>query len=147
MKIAAALALIAALLSPPAFAAGAAEVTIAGGRGSHKFMAEIAETEGEIQQGLMFRDRLAPGTGMIFVFPEVGYHSFWMKNTIIPLDIVFANEDGNIRYIRHRAVPRSEALINPPEPVAMVLELPGGTAARLGISEGDTLTMKRLSNP
>lgn len=104
----------------------------------HKFEVEIALSPQQIQQGLMFRTELAPDKGMLFWFGgEVKERSFWMKNTLIPLDMVFINEDGMIRHIHHMALPRDLSSVPSTGPVAAVLEIPGGRAKELGIKPGD----------
>ncbi len=87
----------------------------------------------------MYRKALAPDAGMLFVFPETQTATFWMKNTLIPLDMLFIAGDGRVADIHERAVPLSEATISSKVPVRAVLELNGGTALRLGIHEGDVV--------
>jgi uncharacterized membrane protein (UPF0127 family) len=100
---------------------------------------EVADTEPVRERGLMFREHLAPNEGMVFVFPEPGYYPFWMKNTLIPLDMIFIGADGRIVNIAERAVPLSTAPIYSSDVAMAVLEVNGGTAARLGIKAGDTV--------
>jgi uncharacterized protein len=85
----------------------------------------------------MFRQSLPADAGMLFDFGETRPVAFWMKNTLIPLDMLFIAADGGIADIHERAVPRSEATIEARVPVRAVLELNGGTVARLGIKRGD----------
>lgn len=103
----------------------------------HRFIVEIARTPQQKQIGLMNRRSLGPDRGMIFPFPEPRPASFWMKDTLIPLDIVFIRADGRIAAIAERAEPLSLAAINSHEPVAAVLEIAGGRSAELGIGPGD----------
>ena len=110
----------------------------------HRFTVEVARTPAEMERGLMFRDRLAPDHGMLFLYDEDRQVSFWMKNTLIPLDLIFADASGRIVQIAERAVPLSTALISSAGPVRAVLEVNGGTADRLGISVGDRLLHVRL---
>lgn len=98
---------------------------------------EIADTLQEREKGLMFRQSLPEGTGMLFLFPSVGRGSFWMKDTPIPLDMIFIR-DGAIVSLIENAVPYSEDILTPDESYTMVLEVPGGTVARHGIQVGDT---------
>lgn len=105
--------------------------------GSHDFQVEVAASEDEQQMGLMFREQLAPDRGMIFPFPSPRPASFWMKNTVIPLDMLFIRADGTIAYIAPQTKPLSLEPVGVGEPVAAVLELAGGRAAELGIQEGD----------
>ena len=106
-------------------------------KGTQKFTVELALTPGQHQQGLMFRRELAPDAGMLFIFPELEPAVFWMKNTLIPLDMLFIGADGRVADLHERAVPQSEAHIVSKVPVKAVLELNGGTVARLGIKPGD----------
>lgn len=106
-------------------------------RGVRRFHVEIARTGAEQERGLMFRKTMARDHGMIFPMSPPRPASFWMKNTLIPLDLVFIRQDGTIASIAARATPLSLATIDSVEPVAAVLELVGGEAARAGIAAGD----------
>ena len=111
---------------------------IRGADGSeHRFAVELAGTPEERAQGLMFRKSLAPDAGMLFDFKEPGPVAMWMKDTLIPLDMLFISRDGRIARIVERTVPLSLAPIPSGEAVLAVLELNGGTAARLGLKAGD----------
>ena len=116
--------------------------TAAGGR--HRFQVELALTPEQHAQGLMFRRELAEDAGMLFLYRRTGFVSMWMKNTLIPLDMVFIEVDGRIAYVAERTVPQSLASIAPGEPVKAVLELNGGTVARLGIRPGDRVIYPAL---
>lgn len=107
---------------------------------THAFVVELAASGSEQAQGLMFRTQLAPDKGMIFPFPEDRVASFWMKNTVIPLDIIFIRRDGTIESIAANTIPYSLAPVRSNEPVATVLEIAAGRAAELGIEPGDTVT-------
>lgn len=109
----------------------------------HDFTVEVARTSQEQAQGLMFRTALAPDAGMIFPFPSLKPASFWMKNTVIPLDIIFVRKDGSIESIAANTVPYSLNPVSSNEPVAAVLELAGGRAAELGIEPGDIVTWRQ----
>jgi uncharacterized membrane protein (UPF0127 family) len=85
----------------------------------------------------MYREELAPDAGMLFDFKEPTMATMWMENTLIPLDMVFVGANGRIVNIHERAVPQSKAIIAAAAPVRAVIELNGGTAARLGIKPGD----------
>lgn len=104
---------------------------------THFFTVEVARTPEQQQQGLMNRQSLAPDRGMIFPYDPPTDASFWMKNTLIPLDLVFIRENGTIGRIAANAVPMSLDPIPSLEPVAAVLEIPGGRAAELGLKTGD----------
>ncbi len=113
-----------------------ATVTVDSATGPQRFTVEMALTPQQQEQGLMFRRSLAPDAGMLFVFPKTEPLVFWMKNTYIPLDMLFIADNGRIIDIHERAVPLSEATIAAKEPGRAVLELNGGTVARLGIKLG-----------
>jgi uncharacterized protein len=114
-----------------------ASLTIVGGGGSHRFTVELAETPAQMEQGLMFRASLPPDAGMLFDFKQPTVATMWMHNTLIPLDMLFVDAKGTIVNIEQRAVPESDAIISAAAPVRAVIELNGGTAARLGIAPGD----------
>lgn len=104
---------------------------------SHAFRVEIARTPEEQARGLMFRKSLAADAGMLFLYTREEWQAMWMKNTLIPLDMLFIREDGRIFRVHERAVPGSLDTISSRGRVLAVLELRGGTAARLGIKAGD----------
>ncbi|RWK44035.1 DUF192 domain-containing protein [Mesorhizobium sp.] len=106
--------------------------------GERSFSVEIADTSAEREAGLMFREEMADDHGMLFVFEGPRDVSFWMKNTPMPLDLIFVGQDGRIRAIK-QGEPQSEAMISPGKPVRFVLEFKAGTAARSGIEDGDLL--------
>ncbi|HEX8383674.1 MAG TPA: DUF192 domain-containing protein [Sphingomonas sp.] len=117
-------------------------VTIAGAGGAHRFLVELADTAAEQSRGLMYRTDLKPDGGMLFApYPPEGGPprdaSFWMKNTPSSLDIVFIRADRSIARIAENTVPLSEQPVASGEPVAAVLEVPGGRMAELGLAEGD----------
>ena len=110
-------------------------LTITQGTQTHRFSVEVAATPSEQERGLMMRTSLAPDRGMIFPFNPPKFASFWMKNTLIPLDLLFVRADGSIDHIAENAAPESlEPIVSGGE-VAAVLELAGGTSARLGLDE------------
>ncbi|WP_345166233.1 DUF192 domain-containing protein [Sphingomonas daechungensis] len=112
-------------------------LTIHSSSGTHKFTVEIARTPEQQARGLMFRESLAPDRGMIFPYDPPTDASFWMKNTLIPLDLVFIRPNGTVGRIAENAVPMSLEPIPSLEAVSAVLEIPGGRAAELHIKEGD----------
>lgn len=109
---------------------------------THAFTVEIAGSGMEQAKGLMFRTELADTAGMIFPFPEPKPASFWMKNTVIPLDIIFVRPNGTIESIAENTVPYSTDPVASGESVGAVLELRGGLTAELGIEAGDTVTWR-----
>ena len=114
-----------------------APLDIHSANGTHHFTVEVARTPEQQGRGLMFREALGADEGMIFPFQFPRPASFWMRNTLIPLDMIFIREDGTIARVAANTVPRSEATVQSGEPVAAVLEIKGGRAAELGITEGD----------
>jgi len=111
-------------------------LTIHSATGTHLFTVQIAATFEQQEHGLMFYRSLGADQGMIFPYDPPQSVSFWMKNTLIPLDMVFIRADGTIARIT-TAKPLDESPVPAGEPVAAVLEIRGGRAAELGIREGD----------
>jgi uncharacterized membrane protein (UPF0127 family) len=105
----------------------------------YRFDVWLARTPGQQERGLMFVKQLPSGTGMLFVEEPPRVMSMWMKNTLIPLDMLFIDIDGTILYIRERAVPQSLAIIGYAKAVRAVLELRGGETAAKGIRVGDRI--------
>ena len=122
---------------PPLQQFATAKLTIVSAGARHDFSVELAETPAQQEQGLMFRQSLAPDAGMLFDFKEPIVATMWMRNTLIPLDMLFVDQHGRIVNIAQRAVPESDATIAAAAPVRAVIELNGGTAERLGIKPGD----------
>lgn len=110
-----------------------------GGR-RHDFNVEMARTAAQQEHGLMERRALAPDAGMLFPFDPPQPASFWMRDTFIPLDMIFIRPDGTIARVAANAVPLSETPIVVAEPITAVLELRGGRAAELGIRAGDRVS-------
>jgi uncharacterized membrane protein (UPF0127 family) len=104
-----------------------------------EFVAELAATPQHRASGLMFRTKLADNHGMLFDFKETRSVSMWMKNTPLPLDMIFSDDRGRVLYIARNTVPYSEEIITPGIPVHAVLEVKAGTAHRLNIKIGDRL--------
>lgn len=111
---------------------------------SFTFTVEIADTPAETSRGLMFREELAPDAGMLFDFLEERPTSFWMQNTLIPLDMLFIKADGAIVRIHENAIPMDTTSIPSGEPVRFVLEIPGGRSAELGLEAGARLEHPRV---
>lgn len=103
----------------------------------HTFQVELARTASERAQGLMYRRSLDENAGMLFIYPRAQHISMWMKNTFIPLDMIFIDESGNIIRIAERTVPQSTQSIPSGGRARAVLEINAGMSDRLGISEGD----------
>jgi uncharacterized membrane protein (UPF0127 family) len=134
--------LVSLIVLAPAFALDRNTVEIAGKSGVHVFTVEIADTDATRERGLMYRKELPPGRGMLFDFHREQQVGFWMRNTLIPLDMIFIDGRGRIVSIAHSTKPLSEDVHYSQGPVRAVLEVIGGTAQRLGIQPGD-----RVANP
>jgi uncharacterized protein len=104
---------------------------------------EVADTDPKRARGLMFRKELPDGQGMLFLFDEEGEHSFWMKDTLIPLDLIFVDSSGRVTGIVAGARPLSLELRSG-GPSRMVLEVPGGWAAARGVRAGDRMRVEGL---
>jgi len=105
--------------------------------GTLTFQVELATTPDQRQQGLMFRESLDSDRGMLFDFGRTSPVTMWMRNTYIPLDMLFIDADGRIHRIASDVQPLSDAVIGSGGPVRAVLELPAGTSAERGIAVGD----------
>ena len=104
---------------------------------AYRFDVEVALSMRQRARGLMFRESMADDAGMLFFYPAEQQIRMWMKNTLIPLDMLFVASDGRIVDVAADAVPLSETVIGSSGPARAVIELNGGTAARLGIKVGD----------
>ncbi|QIB35920.1 DUF192 domain-containing protein [Ancylobacter pratisalsi] len=111
------------------------------------FRVEMAETAAERAKGLMYRTELAPDVGMLFDFGVEQPVYMWMKNTYIPLDMVFIRSDGRVASIAADTVPLSTQTISSEVPVSAVLELKAGTAKARGIAVGDRVSHRLFSSP
>lgn len=112
------------------------------GSGCYAFDVELALTPAQRQVGLMNRQHLDDRAGMLFRFDQVRPVTMWMRNTLIPLDMIFIRSDGVIAHIHQNARPLDESIISSREPVAYVLEVNGGKTAELGVKPGH-----RVSHP
>ena len=112
----------------------------------HRFMVEMALGPDQQMTGLMFRPSVPADGGMLFDWGTPKESQMWMRNTIVPLDMVFINADGTIRSIAENTVPQSLAVIDSRGPVRATLELAGGTTARLDIRVGDKVTQRIFGN-
>lgn len=133
--------------APTAAAARIVPLTILADGREHRFTVEAAVTPEEQAKGLMFRTELPADVGMIFPMRPPRPASFWMKNTVIPLDILFIRTDGTIALVAANTKPYSQEPVSAGTPVAGVLELRGGRAAELGIEQGDTVRWGDCSTP
>ena len=118
-------------------------LTITSNGKTHRFTVEVARTAPEQQQGLMNRASLAPDRGMIFPYDPPQPVAFWMKNTLIPLDLIYVAPRGKILRIEANAVPLSLDQLPSGGPIEAVLELAGGRSAELGLKPGDQVSWPR----
>lgn len=122
------------------------QLVITSGNNQNQFSVEVAATDSQRKVGLMNRKSLDQDKGMLFVFDTQGYLNFWMKNTLIPLDMIFIDEHGIVQHIAKNARPCTEKddrkcdLYNSVKPVKFVLEVNGGVADQKGIRIGDKVT-------
>ena len=122
-------------------------LTIETGAGVHVIQVEVARTAEERAVGLMHRTELAPDRGMLFDYGVTRPATMWMKNTLISLDMFFAESDGRIVTVAERTTPLSEKRIRSGQPVRFVLEMIAGSARRLGIAPGDRLRHPSIEPP
>lgn len=132
-----AVAMTLAVIGGAAAAAELTPLTVETKTGAHNFEVEIAADDAMRAQGLMYRRELAPDRGMLFDFEVEQPISMWMKNTYIPLDMVFILADGRVHRVEQRTQPHSLRTIESGVDVRFVLEVPAGTASRLEIAPGD----------
>lgn len=121
-------------------------LTITSGDKTHRFTVELADDDTERGIGLMHRDKMAADHGMLFDFEAPRRVGFWMRNTFIPLDMLFVKSDGEIVHIRENIQPHTEDTVGPDRPVRAVLELNAGTVKRLGLKVGDVIHHAALRN-
>ena len=122
-------------------------LTIRSENGDHTFKVEIVNTPESRAKGLMYVQELAPNAGMLFDFLEEREVSFWMRNTFIPLDMLFIRADGAIANIHVNARPHDVTSIPSEVPVQFVLEIPGGRSVEIGLKPGDTMEHALVAKP
>ena len=127
-------ALAGAALADPA--CDPARIDLRGDFGQAQFRVEVADDAAERAQGLMFRESMSSSAGMLFIYETPQHARFWMQNTLIPLDMIFADASGRVTHVHSDARPLDRTPINGGEGVQFVLEVNGGLAARLGIGPG-----------
>lgn len=136
-------ALLAGALSLVSVAASAEcrddKAELRGDFGQVQFTVEVADDPQERGRGLMDVKSMPRSAGMLFVYPKPQVAGFWMKNTYIPLDMIFMDENGVVQNVHHNAVPHDETVIIGGKDILLVLEINGGLAARYGIKPGDQL--------
>lgn len=111
------------------------------------FTVELAKTPREQEIGEMFRKEIPAHHGMLFIWPAAQESAMWMKNTYVPLDIIFIDEQNRIHAIEEHTIPLSEGIISSHGPVRAVLELPAGTTESMGIVVGDHVVSSALPSP
>jgi uncharacterized membrane protein (UPF0127 family) len=121
-------------------------ITIKGDFGQATFAIDVADDARERAQGLMFVEEMPLLSGMLFVYDQPQTVSFWMKNTLIPLDMLFTSPRGEILHIHENAIPGDTTSISGGDGVQMVLEINGGLSSRLGIAVGDVMQHPSFGN-
>lgn len=129
----------------PSIAAGTGTLVLKTSSGDHSFNIEVMVTDQERALGLMFRRSLPEDGGMLFIYDPPQPATMWMRNTLIPLDIVFISVDGRVHRIESNAEPFSETLIPSDGDVVAVLELNGGEADKIGLKRGDKVIYPGLA--
>jgi hypothetical protein len=130
---------IAAVAVPLAACSDEGKLVLHSSTGEHSFNVEVVDTPETRAEGLMFRQELADDAGMLFDFKEERQVSFWMRNTFIPLDMIFVGADGVVKTIHVNARPQDPTSIPSQVPVQFVLEIPGGRSVEIGLQPGDTM--------
>lgn len=115
--------------------------------GDYSFNVEVVDTPEARAKGLMFVQELADDAGMLFDFKEERQVSFWMRNTFIPLDMIFVGADGVVKTIHVNARPHDVTSIPSEVPVQFVLEIPGGRSVEIGLEPGDTMEHALVAKP
>ena len=133
------LAMFASAAPPPASAADLEPLDFETAAGPRHFQVEVARTDADRERGLMFRRNLPPDRGMLFRFEKEDRIYMWMKNTYLPLDMIFVGKDGRVVSVARNAEPLSERIISSQEPATAVVEVIAGVADRNGISKGDRM--------
>lgn len=131
------------LFSGPLYAQTTELITIVSDDSRHEFRVEIMRKPQERARGLMYRKHLDPDAGMLFDFGRQLTARMWMRNTYIPLDMLFVHENGKIINIAENTIPHSEEILSSTENVRYVLEINGGLSAKLGIEAGDRLELPK----
>ncbi len=119
--------------------AGLEKLQIVTSSGAHEFSVEVMHTEAQRERGLMFRRSLPANQGMLFDFQVERPIAMWMKNTFLPLDMIFISRDGKVVGVAENAEPLSETIIPSGVPVYSVLEVNAGAAASIGLKIGDSV--------
>jgi uncharacterized protein len=133
------------LTTAPGLAAGSGTLVLKTATGDHSFNIEVMVTDNERSLGLMYRRSMPENKGMLFIYDPPQQATMWMKNTLIPLDMVFISADARVHRIEENAEPFSETLIPSDGDVVAVLELNGGEADKIGLRPGDKVIYPGLA--
>lgn len=147
LRRAAVVAAIAAVALPLAACSDEGKLVLHSSTGDYSFNVEVVDTAESRAKGLMFVQELADDAGMLFDFKEERPVSFWMRNTFIPLDMIFVGADGVVKNIHVNARPHDVTGIPSEGPVQFVLEIPGGRSVEIGLKPGDTMEHDRVGAP
>jgi len=139
-------ALFSVFASPLWAACQADRVSLRGDWGEARFTVEIVDTAQDRSRGLMFRESMPASSGMLFVYEHPQSVTFWMKNTLIPLDMIFADRTGVVRHVHNKAIPGDLTPIPGGSGIYVVLEINGGLANSLGITPGTQIRHKVFSD-
>ena len=139
--------IVAALLAPVAAWADDSKLTLHSATGDYTFNVQVVDTDESRAKGLMYVTELAEDAGMLFDFKQERGVSFWMRNTFIPLDMIFVGADGIVKNIHVNARPHDPTSIPSEGPVQFVLEIPGGRSVEIGLKPGDTMEHDRVAKP
>ena len=138
---------VAAAAAPASVSFEESSLTVDAADGQFEFLVEMAVNPAQRSQGLMFRESLEEDRGMLFDFGKSQRATMWMRNTYVPLDMLFIDAHGQITQIAADTRPLSDAVIASREPVRAVLELRGGVSAKLGIKPGDRVIHPLFTDP
>jgi uncharacterized membrane protein (UPF0127 family) len=136
---------LALLALPTAVLADESKLVLQTATGEYSFNVQVVDTPESRAQGLMFVTELADDAGMLFDFKEERPVSFWMRNTFIPLDMIFVGADGLVRNVHVNARPHDVTSIPSDGPVQYVLEIPGGRSVEIGLQPGDRMEHDRIA--
>ncbi|MGB3338909.1 MAG: DUF192 domain-containing protein [Devosia sp.] len=138
---------IATVALPLAACSDEGKLVLHSSTGDYSFNIEVVDTNESRAKGLMYVQELADDAGMLFDFKEERDVSFWMRNTFIPLDMIFVDADGVVKNIHVNARPHDVTGIPSEGPVQFVLEIPGGRSVEIGLKPGDTMEHARVAKP
>ena len=135
---------VAAMLAPLTALADDSQLTLHTDTGDYSFKVDVVDTNESRARGLMYVTELADDAGMLFDFKEERPVSFWMRNTFIPLDMIFVSADGVVKNVHVNAIPHDPTGIPSDGPVQFVLEIPGGRSVEIGLKAGDKMDHDRV---